>query len=114
MNNIFLGTVEKYEKLSIHFNQIILNNMNNNIKKDLKLSVLESYTIFGLIEIDNNNNWLVNVYNRKYTELIHDLSFDNSIPVFSKIDVVDVKKFLVDNNFNIDNNVNNDNNYNNY
>ena len=111
MNNIFLGTVEKYEKLSIHFNQIILNNMNNNIKRDLKLSVLDSYTIFGLIEIDNNNNWLVNVYNRKYTELIHDLTFDNSIPVFSKIDVVDVKKFLVDNNFNIDNNVNN-NNYN--
>jgi hypothetical protein len=110
MNNLYLGTVEKYENLSIHFNQILLNDLNRDVIRDLKLSILEPFTIFGLIDI-NDNNWKVNIYNRKYTEMIHDLSFEKSVPIFSKIDFVDVERFIIENNFNTNNNnINNNNN----
>ena len=97
-NNIYLATVESYNGLNIHFNQV-LSGYSMNIK-NVSLSILEPYLIFAF----NNNDKEVLIYNRQYTELIRDLSFEKTVPVYIKIDSFNPEFFCNENKINNENN----------
>lgn len=93
-NHIYLSTIDSYDPLSIHFNQI-LNKIRDNII-DIGLHLLDSYNFLYI-----NNNKEINVYSRQFTNLIQDLSFEKSVPQYGKIDTFDPFSFCKSNSLDI-------------
>lgn len=92
-NHFYLATVESYEPLSMHFNQI-LNEVNTTIVY-IGFHLLDAYNFFY-----TNNNKEISIYSRKFTKLIQDLSFEKSVPQYGKTDSFCPIDFCNDNNFN--------------
>ena len=98
-NDVYLGGIEKFNELIINFNQV-LSGYSMNIK-NIVLSYLEPFLIFGINNYDKN----VFIYKRKYTEIIRDLSFEKTVPVYELIDSFIPENFC--NEFKINNEINN-------
>jgi hypothetical protein len=74
-NTIFLIKVEKYEPLLIQIHQLF--NISGEII-EFRLNPTENYNKF----LVNIQNVFLQVFNRKFTNILKNLSFDSSIPLF--------------------------------
>lgn len=89
-NTLFLIKIEKYEPLLVQIHQLF--NIAGEII-DFKLNIIEQYNKF----LVNIQNVFLQVYNRKFTNILKNISYDNSIPVFYLQDKFNVDEYLKNN-----------------
>jgi hypothetical protein len=95
-NTLFLIKIEKYEPLLVQIHQLM--NIAGEII-DFKLNIIEQYNKF----LVNIQNVFLQVYNRKFTNILKNISYDNSIPVFYVQDKFNVDDYLKNNYPTLDN-----------
>lgn len=86
-NSLYLIHIEKYEPLLVQFHHIL--KIEHNIV-DFNLSLVEYYNKFYF----NLQNVFICVYNRKYTNIMKNLSFDNSIPQYYIQDKFNIAEYF--------------------
>jgi WD40 repeat protein len=97
-NTIYLLKIEKFEPLLIQIHQIL--NLNGEIYQ-FRISPIDCYNYF----LVNLENIFLYVYERKFTNVIKNLSYDNSVPQFSLREKLNLEEHLKSQ-FNISNNKN--------
>ena len=101
-NETYLCSVKSYSPLSIHFNQLL-----PETKHDIINEIgIHKFDPFNFIFTSSGKTGVVTVYNRKFTNLIQDLSFEKSLPNYGRVDVFDINKFCLENNFELCNEYN--------
>jgi WD40 repeat protein len=86
-NTVFLLKIEKYEPLLIQIHQLF--NLSSEIYQ-FRINPIDCYNRFLI----NLENIYLYVYERKFTNVIRGLSYDNSVPQFSVLDKFNVEEYL--------------------
>jgi WD40 repeat protein len=86
-NTIFLLKIEKYEPLLIQIHQLF--NLTGEIYQ-FRINPIDCYNRFLI----NMENIFLYVYERKFTNVIRNLSYDNAVPQFSVLDKFNIDEYL--------------------
>lgn len=86
-NNLHLVTIESYSHLLFRFNLIY---SHPSVIKEISLSIKDPFNQFLISDSSN----IVKIFSRKYMTIIHDLSFDKSVPRYDCVDTFNVNTFI--------------------